>query len=46
VITEPDSEQAAAFRALAQQVAAQISVLNAGRPVVPRAPIKLELGVN
>jgi len=43
VIYQPDSEQAAAFRALAQKVAAQVSVMNARRPAAPRTPIKLEL---
>ena len=32
VIYQPDSEQAAALRALAQKVAAQVSVMNARRP--------------
>jgi len=44
VIYQPDSEQAAAFRALAQKVAAQVSVMNARRPAAPRSPIKLEMG--
>jgi ATP-binding protein involved in chromosome partitioning len=43
VVYQPDSEQAAAFRALAQKVAAQVSVMNARRPAAPRTPIKLEL---
>ena len=43
VIAEPDSEQAAVFRSLAQKIAAQVSVLNARRPAAPRVPIKLEL---
>jgi ATP-binding protein involved in chromosome partitioning len=46
VVCCPESPQAGAFRAVAQKVAAQISVLNARRPVGPRAPIKLEMGVN
>ena len=46
VIYQPDSEQAAAFRALAQQVAAQVSVMNARRPAAPKVPIKLEMGAN
>jgi len=44
VVAQPDSEQAAVFRAVAQKVAAQVSVLNARRPVAPRSPIKLEMG--
>jgi ATP-binding protein involved in chromosome partitioning len=43
VVYQPDSEQAAAFHALAQKVAAQVSVMNARRPAAPKAPIKLEL---
>ncbi len=43
VVCQPDSEQAAAFRNLAQLVAAQVSVMNARRPAAPKAPIKLEL---
>jgi ATP-binding protein involved in chromosome partitioning len=46
VVAQPDSEQAAVFRAVAQKVAAQVSVLNARRPAAARAPIKLEMGVN
>jgi ATP-binding protein involved in chromosome partitioning len=46
VIYQPDTEQAAAFRALAQKVAAQVSVMNARRPAAPKVPIKLDLGVN
>jgi len=46
VIFQPDSDQAAAFRMLAQKVAAQVSVLNARRPAAAQAPIKLEMGVN
>ena len=46
VIYQPDTEQAAAFRALAQKVAAQVSVMNARRPAAPTVPIKLEMGVN
>ena len=42
----PESPQAGAFRAIAQKIAAQVSVLNARRPVGPRSPIKLEMGVN
>jgi ATP-binding protein involved in chromosome partitioning len=45
VAFQPDSQQAAAFRDLAQKVAAQVSVMNARRPAAPRAPIKLDLGV-
>jgi len=44
VVYKPDSEQAAAFRSLAQQVAAQVSVMNAQRPAAPKAPIRLDLG--
>jgi ATP-binding protein involved in chromosome partitioning len=40
-----DSDQAATFRDLAQKVAAQVSVMNARRPAVARAPINLDLGV-
>jgi hypothetical protein len=36
-----DTEQAEVFRQIAQQVAAQVSVLNARRPAPPKAPIKL-----
>jgi ATP-binding protein involved in chromosome partitioning len=43
VLYQPDTEQAAAFRALAQKVAAQVSVMNARRPAAPRVPIKLEM---
>ncbi len=43
VVCQPDSEQAAAFRNLAQLVAAQVSVMNAGRPAAPKAPIRLEV---
>ncbi len=43
VADQPDSEQAAAFRNIAQQIAAQVSVMNAQRPPVAKAPIKLEL---
>jgi ATP-binding protein involved in chromosome partitioning len=46
VVAEPDSEAAAAFRAVAQKVAAQVSVLNARRPAAPRSPIKLEMGAS
>jgi ATP-binding protein involved in chromosome partitioning len=46
VLYQPDTEQAAAFRSLAQQVAAQVSVMNARRPAAPRVPIKLEMGAN
>ena len=35
----------AAFRALAEKVAAQVSVMNARRPPTPKAPIKLDMGV-
>jgi len=44
VVAQPNSEQAAVFRSVAQKVAAQVSVLNARRPVAPRSPIKLEMG--
>jgi ATP-binding protein involved in chromosome partitioning len=43
VAFQPESEQAQAFRALAQKVAAQVSVMNAQRPAAPKAPIKLDL---
>ena len=43
VIYRPDSDQAAAFRDLAQKVAAQVSVMNARRPPAPKVPIKLDL---
>ena len=46
VVAQPDSEQAAVFRSVAQKVAAQVSVLNARRPAAPRAPIKVDFGVN
>ncbi len=39
----PDTEQAAVFRLIAQQIAAHVSVLNARRATAARAPIKLEL---
>jgi ATP-binding protein involved in chromosome partitioning len=42
VIAQPDSEQAAVFRAVAQKVAAQVSVLNARQPAAAQQPIKLE----
>ena len=42
VAFHPESEQAAAFRDLAQKIAAQVSVMNANRPAAGRAPIKLE----
>ena len=44
VAFQPASEQAAAFRSLAQAVAAQVSVMNARRSAAPKAPIKLEMG--
>ncbi len=44
VIADPNSESAAALRAIAQKVAAQVSVLNATRPAAARTPIKLEMG--
>ena len=44
VVADPDSESAAAFRAVAQKIAAQVSVMNARRPAAPKAPIKLEMG--
>jgi ATP-binding protein involved in chromosome partitioning len=43
VASQPDSEQAQAFRMLAQRVAAQVSVANANRPAAPRAPISLNV---
>ncbi|MCX6027816.1 MAG: Mrp/NBP35 family ATP-binding protein [Chloroflexi bacterium] len=46
VVAQPDSEQAAVFRSVAQKVAAQVSVLNARRPAASKAPIKLEMGAN
>lgn len=46
MVAQPDSEQAAAFRALAQKVAAQVSVMNARRPAAPKVPIKLEMGAS
>jgi len=46
VVAQPDSEQAAVFRSVAQKVAAQVSVLNARRPAAPKAPIKLEMGAS
>ena len=39
----PDTEQAEVFRKIAQAVAAQVSVQNAKRPAVAKAPIKLEM---
>jgi ATP-binding protein involved in chromosome partitioning len=45
VAFQPDSEQAAAFRAVAQKVAAEVSVMNARRPSGNRAPVKLDLNV-
>ncbi len=44
VAYQPESEQAAAFRALAQRVAAQVSVMNHQRPAAAKAPISLDLG--
>ena len=41
VVYQPDSPQAAAFRAIAEQIAAQVSVLNAQRAQATRAPINL-----
>ena len=43
VIADPDSESAAALRAVAQKIAAQVSVMNARRPAASQAPIKLEI---
>ena len=43
VVADPDSESAAALRAVAQRIAAQVSVMNARRPAAAKAPIKLEL---
>ena len=45
VAFEADSEQSIAFRALAEKVAAQVSVMNARRPAPQKAPIKLDMGV-
>ena len=45
VAFQPDSEQSAAFRAIAQKVAAEVSVMNAHRPSATRAPVKLDLNV-
>lgn len=39
----PDTEQATVLRAIAQKIAAYVSVLNAKRPAAPKAPIKLEM---
>jgi ATP-binding protein involved in chromosome partitioning len=44
VVALNGSAEAEAFRAIAQKVAAQVSVLNARRPAAARAPIKLEMG--
>jgi ATP-binding protein involved in chromosome partitioning len=44
VAYQPDSDQAAAFRALAQKIAAQVSVMNAKRPAAPKTPIHLDFG--
>jgi ATP-binding protein involved in chromosome partitioning len=38
----PDNEQAEAFRAIAQRIAAQVSVVNARRTSGARAPVRLE----
>jgi ATP-binding protein involved in chromosome partitioning len=46
VVAQPDSEQAAVFRSVAQKVAAQVSVLNARRPAAARAPIRLGMGAS
>ncbi len=43
IVTDPDSESAAALRAVAQKIAAQVSVMNARRPAATKAPIKLEM---
>jgi ATP-binding protein involved in chromosome partitioning len=40
----PDTEQAEVFRAIAQKLAAQVSVMNARRASAARAPVKLEYG--
>jgi ATP-binding protein involved in chromosome partitioning len=40
----PDTEQAEVFRAIAQRIAAQVSVMNARRTSTARAPVKLEYG--
>jgi ATP-binding protein involved in chromosome partitioning len=42
VAGRPDSEQATLFRTIAQQVAAQVSVVNARRAAKTRAEVKLE----
>jgi ATP-binding protein involved in chromosome partitioning len=44
VAYRPDSAQAAAFRSLAQKIAAQVSVMNARRPAAPKVPITLDIG--
>jgi len=46
VAYQPESEQAVAFRELAQKVAAQVSVLNVRRSATSSAPIKLEMGAS
>jgi ATP-binding protein involved in chromosome partitioning len=38
----PDTEQAEVFRAIAQRIAAQVSIMNAGRASTARAPVALE----
>ncbi len=43
VAYQPNSAQAIAFRNIAQQIAAQVSVMNAQRPPVAKAPINLQL---
>jgi ATP-binding protein involved in chromosome partitioning len=40
----PDTEQAEVFRAIARNLAAQVSVMNARRPSGARAPVELEYG--
>ena len=45
VVYQADSEQAAAFRTLAQKVAAQVSMINARRSAAPKTPIKLDPAV-
>jgi ATP-binding protein involved in chromosome partitioning len=45
VAFQPDSEQSQAIRAVAQKVAAQVSVLNHQRPAAGRAPVRLDLNV-
>jgi len=46
VVSQSHSDAAAAFRTVAQKIAAQVSVMNAQRPAAPRTPITLDLGKN